>query len=75
MLTVLAYRPFLDPLPLESWWMVLLVPLVLGISVTYKTIKIDDLSQLPRQATFLFLQIIVFMVLAAAGLWLVTEIA
>ena len=71
----LAYRLFLDPLPLESYWMFLLVPLVAGISVTYKTIKLDNLAELPKQATFLFLQIIVFMVLAAACLWLITEIA
>lgn len=71
----LAYRPFLDPLPLDAWWLMLLPPLVLAVSVVIKTIRLQDLSQLPRQATLLALQIIIFMGLAAAGLWLITELA
>ena len=75
-MTMLAhYRPFLDPLPLDTYWLLLLPPLVLAIAVIYKAIKIDDLSQLPRQAIFLAGQIIAFMVLAAALLWLITELA
>ena len=69
----LAWRPFFEPLPLDTYWMLLLPPLVLAISVVYKAIKLDDLSQLPRQALFLTGQIIAFMILAAAALWLVTE--
>jgi hypothetical protein len=71
----LGYRPFLDPLPLDTYWLMLLPPLVLAIAVVIKTIRLQDLSQLPRQATMLALQIIIFMGLAAAGLWLLTELA
>jgi hypothetical protein len=71
----LGYRPFLDPLPLDTYWLMLLPPLVLAIAVVVKTIRLQDLSQLPRQATLLALQIIIFMGLAAAGLWLLTELA
>jgi len=70
----LAYIPFLDPLPLDAWWLLLMLPLTLAISVVYKTIKLDDLDRLPRQALILWGQIVVFMVLAAAGLWLLTEV-
>lgn len=71
----LAYRPFLDPLPLDTYWLMLLPPLVLAAAVVIKTIRLQDLSQLPKQATMLALQILIFMGLAAAGLWLITELA
>lgn len=71
---ILAYRPFLDPLPVSDYWLALLVPLVLVISVVYKTIRLSDLSKLPRQATVLAVQIVGFMVLAAGSLWLLTEL-
>jgi len=65
---------FLDPLPLEDYWLLLLFPLVLAISVVYKAIKIENLSQLPWQATVMAGQIIAFMVGAAVLLWLVSEV-
>lgn len=68
--TVAGYRPFLDPVPIDDFWLILLVPLVIAVAVVYKAIKLDDLSELPRQATHLAGQIMVFMVLAAAALWL-----
>lgn len=70
----LAYVVFRDPLPLDTYWLLLLPPLVLAISLVYKTIKLDDLSLLPRQAVFLTGQILAFMGMAAAALWLITEI-
>ena len=71
---LLGWRPFIDPIHLEAYWMVLMVPLVVVIAVVYKTIKLQDLSQLPRQSVRLSVQIIVFFVLAAAALWLLTEL-
>lgn len=71
----LAYRPFLDPLPVDRLWLFLLIPLVVAISVVYKTIKTADLRHVPREAALLSAQIVAFMVLAAAGLWLLTELA
>lgn len=74
LLNLLAYRPFLDPLLTESYW-ILLPPLIVVIAVVYKTIRLADLDQLPRQATTLALQIGVFMVLAAAAIWLIVLLA
>jgi len=74
MTALLGYIPFLQPLPLDAWWLILILPLTLAISVVYKTIKLDDLNQLPKQAVILWGQIVVFMVLAATGLWLLTEV-
>jgi len=70
----LAWTPFLQPVPLDDHWLWLVAPIVVAISVTYKTIKIDDLRNLPKQSAMLAGQIFVFMALAAAGLYLLTEI-
>ena len=75
MMPLLAYRPFLEPLPLDASWLVLLVPMVIAISVVYKTIKVRDLRKVPQQAALLAAQIVLFMVAAAAILWIVTELA
>ena len=71
---LLAWTPFLEPIPMDRYWLWLLPPLVAVIAVVWKTLKVRDLSRLPRQATILWAQILAFMLLAAAALWLVTEI-
>jgi len=73
-LSLLAYRPFLDPLPVDRFWLLLLVPLVILVAVVYKAIRLPDLAHLPRQSASLAAQILIFMVLAAAALWLLTEL-
>ena len=71
----LAYIPFLEPLDLSDGALLfLLIPLVVIITTVYKAIKLEDLSQLPRQALWLSLQIVVFMILMAAVLWLLSEL-
>lgn len=72
--TLAGYVPFRDPLPLDTYWLLLLPPLALAIGVVHKAIKTDDLSQLPRRAGFWALQVVSFMLLAAVMLWLITEI-
>jgi len=67
-----AWTPFLHPLSLGEWWPVLLLPMVFAIATVYKTLKLEDLSHLPRDAALLSLQIIAFMAVAAAGLWVLT---
>ncbi len=69
---VLAYRPFLDPAPFDGYW--LFIPLVIAVAVVYKTIKLEDLRRLPREAGILATQITVFMLLAAAAIWLLVEL-
>ena len=71
---ILSYRPFLEPLPLDDYWMWLLIPLVFGICVVYKTIKEPDLRRVPRRALGLTAQVLVFMALAAAAIWLTVEL-
>ena len=71
----LAYTPFMHPLPLDRYWLLLLVPMVIAIALVYKAIKVDDLSRLARESILLSAQILGFMALCAAGLWLITELA
>jgi hypothetical protein len=63
-----GYRPFWNPLPVWDYWYVLLLPLCLGISIVYKSIKCHTMRQVPREAAEIFATIIFFMVLAAAAL-------
>lgn len=72
--TTLAFRPFLDPIPGDRYWMLMLVPMVVAIAVVYKTIKTDRLQKVPREAAVLAAQIVAFMAMAAAALWLLTEL-
>jgi len=74
MLPLLAYRPFLEPLPVDDYWFWLLIPLVVVICLIYKAVKTDDLSRLPRQTLYLSAQVLIFMALAAAALWLATQL-
>jgi len=70
----LGFRPFFEPLPIDLYWMLLLIPMVVAISVVYKTIKTDRLRKIPRESAVLAAQIVAFMALAAAALWLLTEL-
>ena len=73
MLTGLAWRPFLDPLPLHDYWMWMILPLAVAIAVVYKTLRLDDLSRLPVETVRLTLLIIVSMIAAGALLWAIVE--
>jgi len=74
LLTLGAWRPFRDPLPVDDIWLVLLAPLIITIAVVYKTIKTDNLRNLPRESINLSFQIGLFMVAAAAVLWAVNSL-
>lgn len=41
----LAWRPFLDPLDLNSYWYFLLIPLALGISIAYKAVRVRNMDR------------------------------
>jgi hypothetical protein len=69
-----AYRPFLEPAPIDRYWLWLLPPLVLGIAIVYRTIKSDDLTHVPRRAAYLALQVALFLVAAAVSLWLLLRL-
>ena len=73
-LNTLAWRPFLDPLPIDDVWLVLLIPMVVAIAVVYKTIKTENLKTLAKESAYLSFQIGLFMVVAAGVLWAITSV-
>ena len=73
---LLAYRPFIDPLPVGpgiAWTLALFLPLVAGVAAAYKAIKLENLAHVPGQALRLALQIVLFMAAAAGLLALLTR--
>ncbi|MGP1310919.1 MAG: hypothetical protein ACTS27_12045 [Phycisphaerales bacterium] len=73
MQSVLAWTPFLDPLPAHSWWLLLIVPLVLGVSFAYKAVRVPELKDLPRETGVMFAQVLLGIFLTALGMYLVIE--
>jgi len=72
--SLLAWTPLLEPLPLAGAWMWLAIPLAAAIAVVYKALKLPDLADLPAEATRLTIIILIALLVAAAGLWALTEI-
>lgn len=62
----LAYRPFLDPLPLQDLWFVLLIPVSMLVSLAYKAVRVRDMKQLHRQVIAMTIQVTLGMVLLGA---------
>lgn len=67
-----AFAPFRQPLPVWDYWYLLLVPLCVGISIVYKSIKCREMRQVPREAGVIFVMILLGMGLAGAVLWVLT---
>jgi hypothetical protein len=67
MMHMLAWAPFLDPIPIWSnaIWPWMLIPMAAAISIVYKSVKCRSMSQVPREATEIFLTIIFGMIAAA----------
>ena len=63
---------FLDPIPLSGFQRAaLLLPICLSISVVYRTIKTQDLRDVPRTSLTLWVTIVVGMWVVALTLWVV----
>ncbi|GEM_PF-687106 len=59
---LMAYRPFLDPLPLQRAWYLLLFPLCLGIAVTYKAVRVPDMRRYWRDVAIFTTQLVLSVV-------------
>jgi len=59
----LAWVPFKHPIGLfHEFWYLLLVPLSLGLSVTWKALRLEDMRRLPRQTLLMTSQIVLGMI-------------
>jgi hypothetical protein len=59
---------FVQPLPLADVWYVLLLPLTIGVSVVYKSIRCHSMRDVPREAASITLWILLGMGAAAVVL-------
>ncbi len=68
-MTLLAFRPFIDPIPLVSWQkLAMLLPLCLAIAIVYKTTKCRELRDVPVASLVLWVTILVGMFAVGIGL-------
>ena len=72
--TLAAWRPLLEPMPVDRHWPWLLLPLAVLIAIAYKAVKVEDLADIRRQVIVLSTQIVVGMILAAAALWVLVAL-
>ena len=74
-LHILAWIPFLNPLPVWSdrVWPRLLLPLAAAVSVVYKSIKCRQMREVPKEAAVILSMIVLSMVAAAVVLVVVVE--
>lgn len=49
----------------------LILPLCLAVAIVYKTVRINDIRELPRQIATLMIYMVGGLVLLGAGLWLI----
>lgn len=71
----LAWRPFLDPIDMHSQWYWLLLPLSLGIAVTYRAVRVNSFKLFWPKALALTVQIVVSMILLGAASYLFIQYA
>lgn len=64
-----TFEPFRQPLPVWDYWYLLLIPLCVGISIVYKSIKCREMKQVPREASVIFIMIMLGMTATAAALY------
>jgi hypothetical protein len=73
MFNLLAYTPFIDPINVHRIWYMLIVPLSLGIAITYKAIRVGDMKQYPKQVIAMTAQIVGIMALLGLGSYLLIQ--
>lgn len=71
---LLAYTPFLHPMPVWDYWLWLIIPLTLGVAIVYKGMKCRRLADVPREAAQISFLILTGMAAAAVLLWLVVRL-
>lgn len=73
-MTLLAWMPFAQPVTdAVHWWWALLLPFTVGVSVTWKAIRLRTLERYWREVGFMSAQLLVGMVALAAALMLLVR--
>lgn len=71
---LLAWRPFLDPIDVHGWTWALLLPLALLVAWVYKAVRVRHLRQWPREMAVMAVQVVIVMLVLAAGFYLLVEV-
>ena len=66
---LLALKPFLQPLPVDNFWMFFIIPIALVIALVYKSLKHPDEKTILHQAARLTVVIVVYMAIASVALY------
>lgn len=74
LMSVLAWRPFLDPVDAHRWWFVLLIPVALGVALGYKAVRTTDLKRYVPEVLTMTVQIVLGMVGLAAASFVLVEV-
>lgn len=69
-LLVLAWRPFLDPLPVHSTWYWFIIPMAFLISMTYKAARMREMTRYWQNVVVMTIQIVLGMLALAIGSYL-----
>lgn len=69
----LGYRPFLDPISAQQWWWLFVLPLIIGIAIVYKALRLPDLDRYWFNVAKMSLQIMIVMVVMSVVLYVVVE--
>ncbi len=64
---------FMKPLPVWDYWYLLLLPLCAAVAIVYKSMKAEELKDLPKRIAINFAWIVFGMVCAAAVLGVVVR--
>ena len=73
-LPTLAWRPFIDAMPIGDTWMPLMVLAIFLVALTYRTLRredLDDYKGLLVESTMLGGQILGFLIAAGAVVWVI----
>ena len=68
-----GYRPFIDPVNLHQQWYLLLIPMALLLALAYKSVRVVELRELPKQALVMAAQIVFGMIALGFGAYLLVQ--
>lgn len=72
---LLAWVPFVEPIASAArWWWLLVVPMCLGISITWRAIRLRSLDRYWREVVFMTGQLLAGMVALAAALMVLVRV-
>ncbi len=73
MSSLLAYRPFIDPIDAHGWWFLLLLPMAFFVALAYKSVRVADLKDLWRNTLVMSAQITLAMIGLGFAFYLFVE--